>query len=365
MRDEHCNRLVVSTAETSGDRLLAELIGGLRARGAQVPIVGNVGPLAMAAGATLLPGIVPVPPAMGLAEVFSSIQTHRRNRTTMLAALQPGDTLLTVDSPDLHLGLAKAAKRSGYRTIGYVSPQLWAWRPGRAPGIATAFDLLLCLFPFEPALYAGTGLDARWVGHPAVDRVRPSTRESGVIALFPGSRPAELRRHLDVYLRTARLTGAREILIAAAPGLDLPATPGVPVVSSAEALARADRALSKSGTVTLELAMAGIPTVVAHRVSPLTYWLGRALVRGVRHIALPNVLLHREAVAEFVQHLDPTVLAAALARAATPPTEALAAILGPKGVADRAAAAILGLYHETTGYPSPEIAFRSRRYLLF
>lgn len=344
------NRLVVSTAEASGDRLLAELIVALRQEGRQLPIVGNVGPLALAEGATLVPGIAVVPPSMGLAEVLRSIPAHRRNRRLLLDAMQPGDTLLTVDSPDLHLGLAREAKRRGMRTVGYVSPQLWAWRPGRGPAVATAFDQLLCLFSFEPAMYAGTGLDARWVGHPAVDRVGPSAREAGVLALFPGSRPAELRRHLEVFLAVAGASGASTILLAAAPGVDplaLKTVPGfaalggrITVVSGSEALRRAERALAKSGTVTLELAMAGVPTVVAHRVSPVTYWLGRALVRGVKHLALPNVLLKREAVPEFVQQFDVDTLVNALAAVAPPPTAELAALLGEPGAARRAARAL-------------------------
>lgn len=334
-------RLVVSTAEVSGDRLLAELIEALRSIGAQLPVVGNVGPLAVAAGATLLPGLVRPPAAMGITEVLRAIPTHRRNRAVLIGALRPGDTLLTVDSPDLHTGLARLAKRKGIPTIGYVSPQLWAWRPGRASAVAAAYDRLLCLFSFEPRLYDGTGLDARWVGHPAVDRVQQSTREPGVLALFPGSRPAELKRHLPIFLEVAERSGAREVLLAAAPGVELPAFKGLSVVSAAEAMARADRALTKSGTVTLELVLAGIPTVVAHRVSPITYYLGRALVRGVKHIALPNILLNRAAVAEYVQDFDAASLLFALERVTEPPTAALTAVLGQGGASLRAAQAVL------------------------
>lgn len=338
------NRLVVSAAEPSGDRLLAELIGAIRARGAQVPIVGNVGPGAAAAGATPLEGLEHVPPAMGLTEVLRSIPAHKRNRARLLAALRPGDTLLTVDSPDLHTGLARAAKARGFRTVGYVSPQLWAWRPGRAPAVAAAYDQLLCLFAFEPALYASTGLDARWVGHPAVDRATRSAREPGVLAVFPGSRPAEVRRHLAVFLDAAQRCGAKEVLLAAAPEVDLSSavSGNVRVVSSAEAMRRAERALCKSGTVTLELAMSGVPMVVAHRVHPLTYWIGRTFVHGVNHLALPNVLLRRGAVPEFVQRFDAALLATTLASLPEPPTDELRAVIGAPGVAGRAADALLG-----------------------
>lgn len=341
-------RLVVSAAEASGDRLLAELIVAMRAAGAQLPIVGNIGPGAEQAGATRIDGIEHVAPAMGLVEVLRAIPAHKRNRARLLDALRPGDTLLTVDSPDLHTGLALQAKRRGFRTIGYVSPQLWAWRPGRAPSVAAAYDQLLCLFSFEPALYAGTGLDARWVGHPAVDRARGSNREPGVLAIFPGSRPAEIRRHLAVFLEAARMSDATEVLVAAAGGVHFNNSElagvvnrRVSVVSGVEAMRRADRALCKSGTVTLELAMAGIPMVVAHRVHPLTYWIGRTFVHGVNHLALPNVLLKRDAVPEFVQHFDAHTLANALSSVTEPPVEELRALLGDRGVAERAADILL------------------------
>lgn len=345
-------RIVVSAAEPSGDRLGAELIAALRAKLGQrrgLEVTGLVGPLLQAQGATMVPGAAWLPPAMGAVEVLRHLAGLRRNRAAVLAAARGADLLVCVDAPDFHLPLARAARAAGTRTLGFVSPQLWAWRPGRAPSVARAFDTLLCLFSFEPPLYAGTGLRAVWVGHPAVDRVRPSAREPGVLAVFPGSRPSEKRRHLGVFLDAARRLGAREVLLAEAPGTTLdPATlpPGVRVVPGPEALARADRALTKSGTVTLELALAGIPSVVAHRVHPLTYWIGRALVHGVNHLALPNVLCREGVVPEFVQDFDAERLAAALREAPEPPGERLRAIVGPPGVADRAADEVLRLCGE-------------------
>jgi lipid-A-disaccharide synthase len=245
---------------------------------------------------------------------------------------------VAVDSPDFHLPVARLARRWGIRTVGYVSPQLWAWRRGRAAAVAAALDQLLCLFSFEPALYAGTGLDARWVGHPAVDRVGPSAREPGVLALFPGSRPAEVYRHLPVFLDVGRRIGCREILVAGADGIRRVPLDGARWVDRAEALGRAERALTKSGTVTLELAQSRIPFVVAHRVHPVTYWIGRALVRGVRFLALPNVLAGREVVAEYVQRFTVEELEGALKVAG----EAPVVDLGPQGVAERAAAVVMG-----------------------
>jgi lipid-A-disaccharide synthase len=199
-------------------------------------------------------------------------------------------------------------------------------------------DRLLCLFPFEPEIYAPFGLDARWVGHPVVDRVGPSAREPGVVAIFPGSRRAEVARHLAPFL--AAVEGRGEVLVAE--GAPLPPLPAwARAVPAKEALARAERALTKSGTVTLELALAGIPTVVAHRVAWPTYWIGRALVRGVTHLALPNILLKREAVREYVQRFTPEQLRRSLMEAGPPPTQELRALLGEPGAARRAARALL------------------------
>ncbi|MDP2305348.1 MAG: lipid-A-disaccharide synthase [Pseudomonadota bacterium] len=343
-------RILVSAQEASGDRLGAELILAMRARadGEQLEVSGLVGPLLLKAGAVPLPDSLPMNPVMGLVEVLKHLGELRHNTVAMARAIDARpDVLVVIDAPDFNLPLARAAKAKGVPVVGLVSPQLWAWRSGRAQDIARSLDLLLCLFPFEPAYYTPHGLDARWIGHPAIDRVRPSAREPGVVALFPGSRRSEIKRLLNPFLAAVAGLGAREVLLPLAASLsaaDLgPLPANVRLCTSEEALSRADRALTKSGTSTLEIALAGIPMVVAHRVHPLTYWIGRLLVRGVQHLSLPNILLGREAVREHVQYFTPEQLTADLRAAAPPPTEELAALLGAPGVADRAAAAVLAL----------------------
>ncbi len=338
-------RILVSAQEASGDRLGAELLAAMVAGGPQVPrllVRGLVGPQLVEAGAIPLPDSVPMNPVMGFVEVLRHLGDLRRNTLAMRRALEEEpDLVVVIDAPDFNLPLARAAKAKGIPVLGLVSPQLWAWRAGRARDIARSMDTLLCLFPFEPAYYTPHGLDARWIGHPAVDRVGPSAREPGVVALFPGSRRAELGRLLGPFLAVAARLDAKEVLLPLAASLtradlgDLPAN--VRVCTTAEALGRADRALTKSGTSTLEIALAGIPMVVAHRVHPLTYWLGRCLVRGVKHLALPNILLGREAVREYVQYFTVEDLVRILKEADPPPTDALRVLLGAPGVADRAA----------------------------
>ncbi|MES2641839.1 MAG: lipid-A-disaccharide synthase [Myxococcota bacterium] len=357
-------RILVSAQEASGDRLGAELIAAMRAPGdgGEFEVHGLVGPLLAGAGALPLPDSRPMNPVMGLVEVLQHLGELRHNTVAMARAIDTRpDLLVVIDAPDFNLPLARAAKAKGVPVVGLVSPQLWAWRAGRARDIARSMDLLLCLFPFEPAFFVPHGLDARWIGHPAVDRVRPSAREPGVVALFPGSRRSEIKRLLAPFLAAVAGLDAREVLLPLAASLspaDLgPLPPNVRLCTSEEALARADRALTKSGTSTLEIALAGIPMVVAHRVHPLTYWLGRLLVRGVRHLALPNILLKREAVPEYVQDFTPAQLTAALHAAERPPTEELAAFLGAPGVAERAAAAVWelldrGALRTVSGSPS-------------
>ncbi len=335
-------RLLLSAIEPSADRLGAELVAELRRRGVPLELRGLGGPRLAAEG---LVSLVPLaPPAMGLVEVLAHLGAIRRQRQALIDAAVPGvDVLLCIDAPDFHLPVAAAAKARGLRTVGWVSPQLWAWRPGRKHAVARALSQLWCLFPFEPPLYAGTGLDARPLGHPAIDRVAPRSPEPGVVAIFPGSRPAELARHLEPFLDATRHHAT--VLVAESPGSDLrarlPADPRLHVVDSAEAMMRAERALAKSGTVTLELALHGVPSVVAHRVHPLTYVVGRLLVRGIRFLALPNLLLDREVFREFVQHFTPDDLRGALARAEPPAAGELAALVGPPGVIGRAADLLL------------------------
>lgn len=349
--------VLISAAEPSGDRLAAEVLRSLRAHG-QVQARGIAGPLLRAEGVEAVARVEDLS-VMGLVEVLRHLGRIRRARAAMEAAIDAGgDLLVVVDAPDLHLPLAARARARGIPVVGIVSPQVWAWRRSRVRRVAACMDRLCCLFAFEPALYApvsGPGFQAVWTGHPVVDRLRPrdpATVDPLRFALLPGSRGQELRRHLPVFLAAAeelrrQLPGARFALAGPAGSLDLP--PWVEVVPSVAELASCRAALSKSGTVTLELAVLGLPMVVAHRVSPLTYALGRLLVRQVHHVAMPNVLADLAtgakappAVPEHLQHLDPRALARELlALPAVQPLDLSA--LGPPGATDRAARQVAGL----------------------
>ena len=335
-------RLHLSAVEPSGDALGAELLAELTRRGVQVRATGLGGSMMQSEG--LSPVCTLAPPAMGLVEVVRHLAAIRRQQVAFHHAATAEDGLvMCIDAPDFHIGVATKLRRAGRRTMGWVSPQLWAWRPRRAKAVAAAYDILLCLFDFEPKLYAGTGLDVRLVGHPAVDRRVQRRPESGVVAIFPGSRPQELSRHLGPFLEATRKY--RTVLVAQAPGTSLagrlPPDPRLELVSAAEAMIRCERALSKSGTVTLELALNGVPSVVAHRVHPVTYALGRLVVKGVRYLSLPNILAEHAVFAEFVQHFDASELTTALAAAREPPAAELVARVGPPAVVARVADAVM------------------------
>lgn len=357
-------RLLVSVAEASGDRLAAEVLAALPA-GVDLEVAGIAGP---ALRRLLLSGravaeLAPVEDisVMGLAEVLRHLPRVRRARGALAKAIDQGaDALLLVDAPDLNLPLAARARARGIPVVGLVSPQVWAWRRSRVHTVARRFSRLCCLFDFEPALYRevqAPGFEAVFTGHPVLDRLprrNPDDVDPHLFALLPGSRAQERRRHLGPFLRAAERVralrqGARFLLAGPSPPPDLPEW--VQPVADVAALSRCRAALCKSGTITLELAVLGLPMVVAHKVHPLTWWIGRALVRDVHHLAMPNVLADLaaggrapEVVPEQLQDLDPDRLARALL--ALPDQQPIdLSALGTPGAAARMAAilaAVLG-----------------------
>lgn len=332
--------------EASGDILGARLMAALSARRPDLRFAGIGGARMQAEG---LVSLFPMEELslMGLAEVLPSLArlvVRMGEAEADILAARPA-ALVTIDAPSFTLRLAARVRPKGVRVIHYVAPQVWAWRPWRVKRIAASVDRLLCLLPFEPAFFAKAGIDARFVGHPILEgavagdgdafRLRNSiAADATVLAVMPGSRGGELARHLPVF--GAAIKRLRAVVPGLAPvALALPrhgariaaAWPGVPVVASdagkRDALAAATAALVKSGTSSLEVALAGVPQVVAYKVNPLTAAIVRRLVK-VRHASLVNILASTPAIPELIQE------------ACT--AEALAATLAPL-LTDRAAAA--------------------------
>ncbi len=256
---------------------------------------------------------------MGFTEVVQSLRYLRRlyyDTLDHLARTRPS-CLVLIDYPGFNLRLAKAVKQLGIPVVYYISPQVWAWKRKRIHTLARTVDKMLVILPFEEPLYKELGLDCVYVGHPLLDYissvpVRGVFRDECVIGLMPGSRAQEIRRLMPLMLEVARkiqeahpnarfitpcVDTAREAQVRAAAG-DFPLETAVG--QTYELLDAARFCLVASGTATLETALFQVPMVVVYKVSPLSFWIARRLVR-VEHIALANILAEKRIVPEFVQ----------------------------------------------------------------
>ncbi len=349
--------------EASGDVLGARLIAALRARRPDLIFRGVGGPRMLQAG---LPGsLFPMADlaVMGLAEVLPRVAMLRQRLNAVvddIAATRP-DVVVTIDSPGFCLRVLQRVRGLGLKRVQYVAPQVWAWRESRVRTFPGLWDRLLCLLPFEAAFFASHGIPARFVGHPVLQsgagggdgakfRARHGIApDAPVLILMPGSRRNEAPRLLPVFGRTV-----------AALSLDfpklVPVIPASPVVqllvaekSAAwrikplvitdvdekhDAYAAAGAALTKSGTSTLELALAGVPMAVTYRVNPITGALARRLIR-VPHVAMVNLLAGRALVPELLQQdCTPDKLRATVAALLTDPALGAAQRAGFRGVMD-------------------------------
>lgn len=318
--------------EPSGDALGARLMRALRdieaEAGRPPPRFGGVGGAEMAGEGLVSRFPLEDLAVMGLSEVVPRLPQLRRriHETAAAAAAARPDLLVTIDSPDFAFRVARRLKASGAPVpiVHYVAPQVWAWRPGRARAMAGFLDGLLALLPFEPPLFEAAGLPCRFVGHPVVEAAHGDgaafraahgiAPQTPLLAVLPGSRSGEARRLLPVFGAALALLRARlprfAVVTAALPGTaaDLrQAAAGWPVpvhvVTGAQkchAFAAADAALAASGTVTLELARAGVPLAVAYRLHPLSAMLARRLLR-VPAVNLMNLLLNERVFPELLQ----------------------------------------------------------------
>lgn len=255
---------------------------------------------------------------LGFVEVIRKIPAHWRLLQALRREFQAGrhDLVILVDYPGFHLRVAEAARRAGVPVLYYVAPQLWAWRPGRARRFAKAVDRLAVILPFEPAFFAKAGIPTTFVGHPLVDRPWPTRSEARtelgigpqerVLGLFPGSRHQEVAAlwpaYRDAGLRLLRAGQCDRVVVAAAAAGEYPGPGPIELVTGnpLPVFAAADAALAKSGTTTLEAAIADVPMVVGYRVHRLTGWLARRLIT-VPWISLVNLVANRAVVPELVQ----------------------------------------------------------------
>jgi lipid-A-disaccharide synthase len=319
--------------EASGDLLAGELVTALKQSpraGPAASFFGAGGPRMAAAGVELAFDLTRHA-VIGLDLLKKYFQARRLFHQLLALAIErkPG-AVIGVDYGFFNLRFGRAVKawvrrhpEAGWnpKIIQFVSPQVWASRPGRAKQLAADYDLLLSIFPFEKAWYSqrAPGLRVVFVGHPMLDRTQPppdQARPVGtapLILLLPGSRKRELQRHLPVMLEAwkriqvqfpdarARLVLPDEKLAQQARSPSLPASVKIQIGGLPAALAEADAAISKTGTVAMECALFGVPTVTLYKTSWLTYEIGRRIVT-VKSLTMPNLLAGEEIMPEFIQH---------------------------------------------------------------
>jgi lipid-A-disaccharide synthase len=319
-------RVMLSCGEASGDLYAGALVDALRARDPQLHVFGLGGDRLRAAGAELV-GDFHSLSVTGLVEALrvlpDSFAMYRR--LVQAARREQPDVLVLIDYPDFNFRLMAAVRRLGVPIVYYVSPQLWAWRAGRLQTMKLFVDRVLPIFPFEESLYRDEGMDVRFVGHPLIDlaTVRENRAELArrfdldtnrpIVALLPGSRPNELHRLVPVLAaavpRIASAVVGTQFVVARAPRLpDAFFAPfqgvGAPVRVAADCtddvLAASDAVVTASGTATIQAALHGTPMVVVYRLSPMTYKLGKPLVR-VPMYSMVNLVAGERIVEELIQ----------------------------------------------------------------
>jgi lipid-A-disaccharide synthase len=354
--------ILILAGEASGDLHGAILAERLQALRPGVPLTGTGGARMRAAGVTMLEeheGVV------GFVEVLRHIPAHYRLFKRLEARFASGAVGLVVciDYPGFNMRVAAAAAARGIPVLYYITPQVWAWRAGRLKKMARVISKAAVILPFEEAMLREAGIDATFVGHPLLDRAQslPAKAEARqrlglsadgeLLALFPGSRAEEIRRHMADFLAVAdelrRRRPGLQVVLSVAPTIALrdDEVP-VPLVRSAsfDVLRAADVALCKSGTTTLEAAVAGTPCAIVYRTSPISYAIAKRLVK-IEHIGLLNIVAGRRVAPEFVQHAFQTA----------PVADALEPLFDAQGAAREAMVAGLADVRARLGTPGASL----------
>ncbi|MCK9608638.1 MAG: lipid-A-disaccharide synthase [Methylomonas sp.] len=319
--------VMFSAGESSGDQHAAHMFQELQKQYPDIRGMGMGGNKMRQAGVEIRfdsSGIG----VIGLVEILKHYGEIRRALRLMkqIVADEKPDLLVCVDYKEFNLKLARFAKRQGVKVLFYVSPQVWAWRSGRVETYGKAIDMMAVIFPFETAYYDAKNVPVRYVGHPSVDKVQPlrskqadfesfgldSTRP--VVGVLPGSRANEIKRMLPVMLEAVKLLSQRfpelqfvlpqadsvadEVLQSYLQDFAVP----VKVIKQQayDAIQCCDAVMTTSGTASLEIALLQVPMLIAYRLSPFTYWLGKQLVK-IPFIGLPNIIAGKAVVKELIQ----------------------------------------------------------------
>ena len=312
--------------EASADLHGSKVIEALRRLDPEIQVYGMGSKHMRQAGAELIIDSSQLA-VVGITEVFGRIGGLFRAYRNVKSFIQKNklNLLILIDFPDFNLSLARVARGAGVSVLYYISPQVWAWRYGRVQKIAGRTDKMAVIFPFEVPIYQGVGLDVEFVGHPLLDVLTFNRQEytpfnhsqfSGnpLVALLPGSREREIQSLLPEMLRAADIVAKQKprakFILPAAPGVKVQElekflrSHSIPIAvvegQTYAAIMAADMAIVASGTATLETAILGKPMVIVYKVSPLSYWVGKAMVK-VEWIGLANIVAGKKVVPELLQ----------------------------------------------------------------
>jgi len=308
-------KIAISAAETSGDLVAAALVKSLLKQSPECQIEGMAGDKMSAAGCKQLWHINQVN-VMGFSEVLKKLPSLLRLRQSIVAhfSKQKPSVFIGVDAPDFNFKIEKRLKKSGIKTVHFVSPSVWAWRSNRIINIKKSTDLMLCMFPFEVDFYKKHNQNALFVGHPLAETLSPRKdhKQGKKVLLMPGSREAEIKSLLPEMLGAARLMIERDSEITFSLALannDLKAWVEnqlgdlgveISIGDAHQQISQADVVIVASGTATLEIALLGVPMVVIYKLSSVSYQIAKRLLK-TDYVSLPNVMLGRQAVPELLQ----------------------------------------------------------------
>lgn len=329
MSDKITKHVLMVAGEASGELHGANLVRAMKGLNPNIAVAGIGGRRMEEAGVEIL---IPCSDmaVVGITEVFSRLTTIIRAHLTLRSLLKksPPDLLILIDYPDFNINLARTARRCGVPVLYYISPQVWAWRRGRVRKIARRVDRMAVILPFEKEFYlnTGAGMTIDYVGHPLIDNVphdldkEEIKRELGlgkgnkILGFLPGSREEEVKRLLPLMIDAAEILSSRyaglKCVLPVAQTISHDLIRSMVGRSSLEiiiapkniyrALAVCDTAIVASGTATLETAIMGVPMIIAYRVSPLSYWIGKMVVK-VPYVGLVNLVAGKEVVPELIQ----------------------------------------------------------------
>ncbi len=326
VQKEKMFRIFLIAGEASGDVHGAKLVTAIKERRKNIFFCGIGGKAMHEAGVDIVVDSKTLA-VVGITEIFSKLPGIIHGLSVakkILKDLKP-DLLILIDFPDFNLRIAAEAKKSDIPVLYYISPQIWAWRSGRVKKIGRLTDHVAVILPFEEPFYKNQGIPATFVGHPLLDEYvnqhfsplkNAASAFPQVIGLFPGSRESEISRHLPVMLDAARILSVSldevSFIVSVAPGasrdiIEAICSPYRNALSieidgrpARSVFPRTHLVVAASGTVTLEAVISRTPVVIIYKVSPLSYWLGRALIK-VKHIGLVNLIAGREIAPELIQ----------------------------------------------------------------